>query len=207
MLPGAKTQRNPAVIYDLVRAIVQKVLQDKILMGLVVIGILAIFMGTSSMRDESASKSGEHEQAVEPAKEQSSELDPALATQFLNWWMPNAFDYAPSTAIHSHQQAFAWMTADAQRSFQTAFWTSEVAAGIASGKISASFSPAKIQAEAVNPDGSVVVGVSGMFTMQNGGPVLNQQLQTDFLIRKVPQGLRVAGIYSRMVQAEGSSVN
>lgn len=190
-------------------------------MAIVIIGILAIFTAGMTSKNEPplkqtantpAQTASTPSSAPTPADTQNQapaatgSLDPALATDFLKLWMASAFDYSQTTANQSHERAFSWMTPEAQQTFRTSFWTPEVAGGIGNGTLSASFKPGNIQAEAINPDGSVVIGVNGIISLNNGGQEHVQELQTDFLVRRVEDGLRVAGIYSRAVATPGSSV-
>jgi len=194
------------MLYDIIRSIVQTVLRDKIWLGLLIVGILGIFMvganknepAVNRVASQTAQPAAQPSQPSQPAAT-SDDLDPELATNFVKWWMNVAFDYDPHTAVESHHQAFTWMTQDAQQAFQTAFWTPQVAQGIQDGSVSASFKTSNIQAEAINPDGSIVIGVYGTINLQTTGQPMSQQLRTDFLVRRAPEGLRVAGLYSRAI--------
>lgn len=187
------------MLYEIARALVQRIFRDKILMGLVIIGILAIFMSGISTKEEPApvTKATSAPSAAQTTPVQTA-VEPKLAADFLKWWLGGAFDYAPATAVQSHQQAFAWMTAQTQAAFQAAFWTPDVASGITNGQIVAAFHPTSIEAEAVNPDGSVVIAVAGTLVIQSGGQPVTQQLLADFLVQRQRDGLRVAGIYNKL---------
>jgi hypothetical protein len=205
--------------YELVRTVVQKVLQDKILLGLVVICILGLFVGGMTMNDEKGDKKGDKEQAAEqaPAGDQQQpqqqaaavpgKLTPDLAANFLGWWLQNgAMDYNAPTAIQSHQVAMQWMTPDAANAFQNSFWTPQIAESVATGRLVAAFQPTGIQPQAVNPDGSVVLGVTGTMVVQTGAQPAVQQFSGAFLVRQEPEGLRVAGLDARGSAIPGSSV-
>jgi hypothetical protein len=97
------------------------------------------------------------------------------------------------------------MTAEAQQAFKSAFWSPDIAAGIADGRIKAEYHLNSVQAVAVNPDGSVVVCANGTFIYQSSGQPTSQQMQTDYLVRKDPAGLRIAGLYNRVAPLMSSS--
>lgn len=215
--------------YELVRTIVQKILQDKILLGLVIIGILGIFIGGASLGDNDekavAKASDEHgaqaqppgqlpgqapghapapapQQAAalpqgQPALPPANALNPALATDFVKWWIVGAMDYAPQTAAKSHNDAMVWMTPEGARDFSTLLWTPQIAENVCTGRVIAAFHPTAIQAQAINPDGSVVVGVAGTVVIQGQGQPMSQQFLGNFLIRQDKDGLRVARAYTR----------
>jgi hypothetical protein len=63
-----------------------------------------------------------------------------------------------------------------------------------------------VQAQAVNPDGSIVVGVTGTMVVQTGAQPVVQQFAGSFLVRKEPEGLRVAGLEAKSTGLPGSTV-
>jgi hypothetical protein len=197
------------MFYELARAAVQRVFQDKILMGLVIVMFLAIlvggFGGSGSERtaSERTAPTGPRESNTPSAAQAgpSQPMEPVLATDFIKWWLNGAMDFNATTAAKSHSEALAWMTADAVQPFQANFWPPEMAEGIASGRVVASFTPTSVQAVAANPDGSIVVTVAGQLTMQTGPQPATHQFYADFLVRKDQDGLRVAGVYNRMLAA------
>ncbi len=214
------------MIHEVIRAIIQRVMRDKILMGLIVIGVLAIFM-TGASEDGSKSKNTEESlppgaqmpQQGQPPPQQAKEeghdeaqaqqpppaqakpqfaIEPTLASDFVKWWMGGAMDYQASTSQKNHQEAFKWMSPEAQQTFQEAFWNDTMAQGITSGMLVAAFQPVSVQAQAVNPDGSVVVSMKGSLVLQmNGQPADTRQVVTDFLVKKEDSGLRIAAICNR----------
>ncbi len=223
-----------AMLYELARSIVQRIFQDKILAGLVIVGILAIFVGgfggdpadktASGPREErgkhaSASKTktdadNKADPAPQKAEKKSSpaqaaqdpKLEPNLAIQFVSWWIGSAMDYNPQTAIQNRQQALTWITPEVAASYQAAFWTPETADAICSGRVKGSFTPLSVNAIAANPDGSVVVNVTGQLVFQQGPRPHIQQLSTDYLVKRESGGLRIAGLFNRAATVPGSSV-
>lgn len=184
-------------------------------MGLVIVLVLAIVVGGFGSGGADRAPTGPKE-AKAPAAEagtpaanpsgQSNAVDPKLAGDFIKWWLAGAMDLNAATAQKSHSDAIAWMTADTVPAFQANFWPPELAEGISSGRITASFTPTQVQAVAVNPDGSVVVSVAGSLMMQQGPRPAVHQFVADFLVRKDQDGLRVAGVYNRTVASASSSV-
>jgi hypothetical protein len=193
-------------------------MRDKILLSLVIIGIFGIFVGGFAPgRDErpavktleSPSNPSQSEKGASSAQSPSyaatEGLDASLATDFVKWWAMGAMDYSAATGTKSHVAAFHWMTPEAQSSFETTFWPADLANGIAQGQIVGAFQPIAIQAEAINPDGTVVVGVSGTLVLQATGRPTTQQIMADVLVRKEQSGLRVAGLYNRSAPPVNSS--
>lgn len=199
------------MLYEIIREIVSRIARDKVLMGLIVILVLGSFWGGMQVKHGEGDREGDipHEQAandVRPNPEaKPAQLDAGLACDFVKWWLTSAMDYSAKNSTDGHAKAFGWMTADAQQAFKTAFWSPDIAAGIAAGQISASYHLVSVQPVAVNPDGSVVVCANGTFVYQSSGNPTSQQMQTDYLVRKDPAGLRIAGLYNRVSQLSSSS--
>jgi hypothetical protein len=202
------------MLYELARTIVQKILQDKILMGLVIVAFLGIFVGGMTMGDEKADgkqqaeapKDGEAAKPAGAAQQAAPALSPAIASDFVAWWLKSAMDYNGATAQQNHNQALAWMTPEAAQTFQTTFWTPQISEAVTTGRLVAAFQPTGVTAQAVNPDGSVVVGVSGTMVVQSGGQPIVQQFLASFLVKQDADGLRVAGLQARTGVMPGSSV-
>lgn len=212
------------MFYEIVRALVQKIFQDKILFALVIIGFLAIFVGgfgggsservkpsnrqaaTGVPERQAEGKDDNNPEAQAPAQKPTppavTKLEPRLAKDFVRWWLSSAMDYNMQSAVANHQSALAWMTPEASAAFQSAFWTPDIASAVASGSLTGGFTPTTVEAVASNPDGTVVVTVTGHLMLHKSV----QQVAADFLIRKEPGGLRIAGMYNRSIARPGSSV-
>lgn len=219
------------MFYEIVRAIIQKIFQDKILAGLVIVSLLAIFVGGfgGNVRDRIASGPRESRKGQSPAQKQSGEqassqarepgkqktpapqpaapekLEPGLAAQFVGWWIGSAMDFNPQTVIQKRQQAMTWIVPAVAQDYQAAFWPPEIADGICSGRIRASFTPTSVQAVASNPDGSIVVNVTGNLLLQQGPRPAMQILSTDYLVKRESGGLRIAGLFNRSTPVPGAS--
>ncbi len=202
------------MIQDIIRALIQRIFRDKILMGLVVIGVIAVFMtgmdsgheppleGDRAQAQEEAEQPpppGAPEAAAKPPEAQKQAVEPTVACDFVKWWLGGAMDYHAGTANKNHDEAFKWMSPDAAETFKSSFWNEGIAQGIAQGTLVAAFQPVTVEAEAINPDGTVVITVKGTLVMQYAGQPSTQPLQTDFLVRKEPEGLRIAGVFNRAI--------
>ena len=204
------------MVYELTRTIIQKILQDKILLGLVVICILGIFVGGMTMGDDKGDAHKSKEQQTSDQKTESpaaspapdpppEKLTPVLAADFISWWLNGAMDYNPGTAAQSHQQAMSWMTPEAAAAFQSSYWNPQIAQSVIAGQLVAAFQPTAIQAQAINPDGSVVIGVAGTTVVQTGAQPATRAFSASFLVKQEKEGLRVAGLDSH-TPAPGSTV-
>jgi hypothetical protein len=218
-------QPEKKMLYELIRTIVQKILQDKILLGLVIVAFLGIFVGGMTLGDDKSdaktAKAGAPAadqqgapQAQAPADQQQAPqqgaagplITPKLACDFMSWWLTSAMDYNAQTAAQSHNQAMSWMTPDAAAVFQQNFWTPQIQEAVTTGRLVSAFQPTGVQAQAVNPDGSVVVGVAGTMCIQSGGQPVMQQFLASFLVKQDKDGLRVSGVNARTGVLPGSSV-
>lgn len=207
------------MLYELIKTIVQKILQDKILLGLVIVAFLGIFVGGMTMGDEKDQKptgprgaAGEQalpgqppgqapgqaaQQANATQPKPGAALTPQLACDFVSYWLQSAMDYNAQTSQQSHNQAMAWMTPDAAATFQAQFWTPQIAEAVTTGRLISAFQPTGVQAQAVNPDGSVVIGVTGTMIVQSGGQPVPQQFLASFLVKQDGSSLRIAGLQAR----------
>ncbi len=186
-----------------------RIVKNKLILGLGIVLFLVWTAGNFLPNDQApklrteSSSSRERVAASSAISDQSAApvivLQPELAKQFVGWWLTKAMDYQSATAGRSHGEALGWMTPQASQAFQQTFWTPEIASGITQGRIAAAFQPIAVQAEAINPDGSVVVGVSGTLVAQeatNPTPATTQ-IVCDFLVKREKDGLRIAGLYNR----------
>jgi hypothetical protein len=192
-----------------VQVAVKRILGDKILLGLVIVGLLLVFVGAFCTQDEPTKKTEQPQPLPQTAMAPqtpappaaANQLDPKLATDFVTWWLTKAMDFNMQSARASHTEASKWMTQNAGNTFQADYWTQEIQQGVLSGQFSAAFQPMGVQPEALNPDGTVVVGVTGTLVIQQGGPPQSQQVAMDFLVARDTGGLRIAGINNRQLTA------
>jgi len=219
---------------EIARSTIQRIFKDKILAGLVIVGVLAIFVGGFGSNPHDRVKSGPREsRSAEQSRSQSqvskpsaqevkqapqqpkvesatpalTKIEPALAIQFVEWWVVRAMDFNPETAIKNREEAMQWITPETAPSYQAAFYPAEITDGITSGRIQGSFTLSAVRAVAANPDGSIVVNVTGNLVLQQGQAPVVQQLSTDYLVKREPGGLRIAGLYNRAMLLQGSGMN
>ncbi len=209
--PGNQVPPHSPGPQDVVRLLIQRLMRDKILLGLVIVGVLTIFVGVAFTSDDPKEAKGTPISPTEPrpapvtapAQQASQTLTPELATQFLSWWLTKAMDYSIGTGKQSHQEAFGWMTPQSIQAFQTGYWTPDIENAVVTGKVTAAFQPVSVQAQFINPDGSIVVAMSGALVMQSAGTQpATQQLSADFLVKQEKEGLRIVGINIRPVPAQ-----
>jgi hypothetical protein len=182
--------------------VLKRLAADKFIVGLLLAGMMIIFVGCLTSQDQSEQKKAEATRVATiaptalPAAPQII-LEPQLATDFVKWWLTVGMDYQPNSAKKSHTEAFQWMTPEALATFQSNFWTPEIANGVLSGQTAAAYQPASVQAEAINPDGTVVVSTSGTLVVQSTAGPMSRQIAVDYLVRKDKGGLRISSLYNR----------
>jgi len=229
------------MIQEIVRALITRIMQDKILMGLVILGVLAVFVVPNVGNEEKPPGHGSNAANAPPQLGESggwgggghappaaggeaaqgaaapgapsaaapadpNALNPTLATDFVKFWMGGAMDYNTASAAGSHKEAAKWMTPETQQAFETNFWSPDIANGIASGQLRGAFQPISVQAQAVNPDGSIVVNMTGTLVLQQASvrPVTHQ-IVMDLLVRKEGDNCRIAGLYNRSYPMQSNS--
>lgn len=189
----------------------KKIFRNKLMIAFGIVGFLLFTVGQFYPKDDSTktdhktaadrSSSGEPQSPNDKTQVDVAPtpmLTPTVATQFISWWVPLAMDYNAISGGANHNKAFGWMTDGAAKQFKQCFWSPAIASGVAQGTLAAAFQPATVQAEAVNPDGSVVVGLTGSLVMQDATtPAVTQPIVVDFLVKKGNGGFRIAGLYNR----------
>jgi len=206
---------------DIIRLTVQRIFNDKILLGLLIVCLLGFFVGgfNNNSKDEPPvsrvleSPSVQPKASEEPAIPSAPganyaskvQLDPSLAIDFVKWWMKMSMDYAPKSAAQSHEAATNWMSPEALKAFNEAFWSPDIAQQVCSGETVGAFQPISVRAVAVNPDHTVVVNLTGTLVLQaaNARPIANQ-VQMNLLVHKTSTGLRITGINSQVSTASTS---
>ncbi len=215
--PGNPMPRPQSGPQNMVNLVIQRLLRDKILLGLIIVGVLTIFVGVAFTGDDpkeankatplspQAIQQGMPQGGMHPpagagsptaaAPAQPAGLTPELATQFVTWWLGKSMDYSMATGKASHQEAFGWMTPQTVQAFQTGYWTPEIENAVVTGKVTAAFQPVSVQAQFINPDGSIVVAMTGALVMQQAGTqTATQQLSADFLVKQDKGDMRIIGI-------------
>jgi len=211
---------------EIVTQAVRKILGDKILLGLLIVCLLGVFVGGFSLnRDRGTKEDGgqpEQEQPVSSSNNSSvkssvsskdnaldsnykgGKLTPDLAVAFVKWWIRQSMDFTPNSAAQSHQAADHWMTPGTAKSFDAAFWNPQLASQVTSGSTVGAFQPISVVAKAINPDGTIVVNVTGTLVLQMGSRPSSHQIEMDVLVCKESRGLRVSGFYNRLTSVSNS---
>ncbi|NMG23098.1 hypothetical protein DP116_28325 [Brasilonema bromeliae SPC951] len=130
---------------------------------------------------------------------------PQMATQFVTVWLQRAMDYNMQTCQTSHKEAFDWMTPNTVQAFRQGYWTPDIEQAVMSGKVSAAFQPISVQATYMNPDGGIIVAMTGSLVMQSAGTSpATQPLAADFLVKQDNGNVRVVGINIHPTAQQGS---
>lgn len=213
------------MLQDIIRGILQTILRDKILLGLLIVGVIAV-VSAGAAKDEKkpsegggpapsgqqahahgqpASAQGQPQespgaQQQQAAQAHSMQLEEAkLAKEFVHWWLSGAMDYSAATCQKSHAEMFKWMNPEAKEVFKANFWTPEMEQAFSTGTLVAHFQPSTIEPKAINPDGSIVVGVDGSLVMQIGAQPTTQRILTDYLVKKEDGNMRIAAIHAKTI--------
>ena len=198
---------------EIFKTTLTKIVQDKIFLGLLLIGLLTIFVGFGNNSDVSQNNNNNNNSKSENTSNKSEndavqfEVEPKLAVDFVKWWLTGSMDYNASSALNNHQEAAKWMTSEANTMFNANFWSPDLANGILQGHYAGQFQTTDVKALAINPDGSVVVGFQGNMLFQTAKSPTVQQVLADVLVRKDKQGLRISGIYNRTMPIIGQLIH
>lgn len=214
--------RAKTMLQDIVRGTLQTIFRDKILLGLVIVGVIAIVSAGSAKDekktcDEGTPANGQQAQAQGPQEQaQQSQEQPAaagqqaqqahleeakLAQEFVSWWLGGAMNFAQANCQQTHADAFKWMNPEAVEVFKANFWTPEMEQAFSTGSLVAHFQPAAIEPKAINPDGSIVVSVDGTLVMQVGvgAQTTTQRVLTDYLVKKDKGNMRIAAMHAKTI--------
>jgi len=116
------------MLQDIVRGILQTILRDKILLGLLIVGVIAVVSAGAAKDEKKPSEEGPapggqqahahgqqapaqgqqpHSQQQQAAQAHSMQLEEAkLAKEFVHWWLSGAMDYSAATCQNSHAEMF-----------------------------------------------------------------------------------------------------
>ena len=120
---------------------------------------------------------------------------PIDAQQLVEQWLPSAWDLSAGTARASQQKAIEYMTPECAHSYQQNIWTPQIAQQIEQSGVQSHFVPKEVTAGGLQGDGSVVVTVVGEQSLGvNGQTRKNRAVRVEYLIKNLPEGLRIAGI-------------
>lgn len=121
--------------------------------------------------------------------------DPNKALDLVSIWLPVVWDLSAATAAASQEKAIAYMTPECASAYRQNIWTADMQKQIQDSGLQSSFNPKKVSAGANQADGSVVIYVEGEQLLQVAGkPARARAVNMKYLVRKLPEGLRIAGI-------------
>ena len=195
-----------------------KIIQDKLFIGLLLVGLLTVFIGFGASNKSNDDDKDEKQKAksayritktqADGGAENGNEfcVEPGLAVDFVKWWLTGAMDYNAVHALKDHEEAAKWMTNDAKSMFNANFWSPDLSNGILHGRYAGQFQTTNVKALAINPDGTVVVGFEGNMLFQTAKSPTVQQVIADVLVSKDKQGLRICGVYNRTMPIIGQVV-
>lgn len=143
-------------------------------------------------QNAAANAAGGGQQPQQPAGELT---DPNMALNLVESWLPVVWDLSAATAPGSQEKAIAYMTPECATAYRQSIWTADMAKQIQDSGLQSSFNPKKVSAGQNQPDGSVVIYVEGEQILQVAGkPARARPVKMEYLVRKLPEGLRIAGI-------------
>jgi hypothetical protein len=121
--------------------------------------------------------------------------DPNTALALIEQWLPVVWDLSAATAQGSQEKAMAYMTPECATAYRQSVWTADMAKTIQDSGLQSSFTAKKVSAGENQADGSVVVFVEGEQVLRIAGkPDRARPVKMEYLVRKLPEGLRIAGI-------------
>jgi len=130
-----------------------------------------------------------------PQSAQGPTTDPTIATNFLETWLPSAWDLNAGTARASQEKAILCMTPECALAYRQNVWTNDLSKQIEDSGLQSTFQPRKVAASQTQPDGSVVVFVEGDQVLQVPGKgSQSKPVKYEYLVKTTSEGLRIAGI-------------
>jgi hypothetical protein len=121
--------------------------------------------------------------------------DANTALALIEQWLPVVWDLSAATAQGSQEKAIAYMTPECATAYRQNVWTADMAKTIQDSGLQSSFTAKKVSAGENQADGSIVVFVEGEQILRIAGkPDRARPVKMEYLVRKLPEGLRIAGI-------------
>lgn len=138
---------------------------------------------------------GGMEQPTHPNGQPILVVDPMQANNLINQFLPMAWDLSAATAATSQAQALQFMTPECARAYRANVWTDAIAAQVQQSGIVSSFNPQKIDVGGLQADGTIVITVGGVQTLNvpNKG-AKERHVKVEYLMKQFPEGLKIAGI-------------
>ncbi|MBX9689437.1 MAG: hypothetical protein K2X27_22195 [Candidatus Obscuribacterales bacterium] len=121
--------------------------------------------------------------------------DPLQAKNLIENFLPLTWDLSAYSARTHQDQAIQLMTEECKQSYTNNIWTPQIADQIEKSGVQSQFVPKKVEPSPIHSDGSVEVIVEGQQTLAvPGKPPKTRDLKVVYLVRQLPEGLRIAGI-------------
>lgn len=141
----------------------------------------------------------------QPAPLPADVMDPNAATQLMQDWLPLAWDFSAASAVNSQERAIQYMTPECAAQYRQNVWTSEMASSLAASGVKSTWQQSVVSAGGTLPDGGVEVTVQGVQQLEVPGqpPTPPRQVRFVYLIKKTPEGPRIAGITEAPVGGGG----
>ncbi|MBY0357755.1 MAG: hypothetical protein K2W82_07120 [Candidatus Obscuribacterales bacterium] len=122
-------------------------------------------------------------------------VDPMQAKTLIDSWLPLAWDLSAGTAKDSQNKALAYMTPECAASYRKNIWTDTIASQIEQTGLQSSFTPTSVDVGTLQADGSLVITVKGSQVLGVSGRIgKTRDVKVEYLIKQLPEGLRIAGI-------------
>ncbi len=121
--------------------------------------------------------------------------DPMEARNLVENFLPLAWDLSAYSSRAHQDQAQMLMTEDCRQAYTSKIWTPQIAHQIEQSGVQSSFVPKRIEPSPYKADGSVEVTVEGEQTLAVPGKGKKERLiKVVYLVKHLPEGLRIAGI-------------
>jgi hypothetical protein len=127
-------------------------------------------------------------------------VDPALALEFVQWWMTKALDCQGQTKVASHLEATKWMYMRASDYCDAAIWGNNRLDGPVWGSVRFQTQVARVLG--IAPGGMVWVDVRGQWVRERGFPTVGRAIapalcpmEMIILVGRDRSGLRIAKSY------------
>lgn len=128
-------------------------------------------------------------------QQQVAAADPMQAKILIENFLPLAWDLSAYSARGHQDQALLLMTDECKQAYTRNIWTPEIAQQIENSGVQSTFTPRKVDPSPYKADGSVEVTVEGEQTLAVPGKgSKNRQVKVVYLVKQLPEGMRIAGI-------------
>lgn len=127
--------------------------------------------------------------------------DPMQAKTLVENFLPLTWDLSAYSARTNQDRAMMCMTDSCRQAYQSNIWTVQTADQIEKSGVQSNFEAKKVDPSPMRSDGSVEVAVEGVQTLSVPGKAPKaRHLKVTYLVRQLPEGLRIAGISEGQTQ-------